>query len=487
MSWWKRFLLPAALVALAVAPARAQIAGHPVEASVGAGIQSFDARDFIQDSPAFTGSLGYRWSDVFTWEATFTGAKAKRDLAGEPDHDWSYQGLDLRWNVRDGGERATPFFLVGLGYGRALDDVTGHIGRGTPSLGVGFLYNLMGNSRTYLRLQARDIMFRERGALEFSHHIAATAGLQYAFRGRIKDKDLDGVRNWIDREPATPIGARVDAFGVHLDTDRDGVFDGLDKCEGTPAGCKVDAKGCIVDTDGDGVCDGLDQCADTPKGAKVDAKGCPIDTDGDGVFDGLDQCENTPKGAQVDDKGCPTDADGDGVFDGLDQCPATPQGLKVDPNGCPIEVTERETELLDTGTIRLQGIQFDVNKATIKPESFPVLDEVAAILQQYPALTIEIGGHTDNSGVKAKNMTLSEARALAVLNYITQKYPTLDATHFTVKGYGPTVPVAPNTTALGKAKNRRVEFKVTNTDVLRIEREKRHFVPKETAPAGGAK
>ena len=487
MFWWKRILLPAALVASFVAPAHAQLNGHPVEASVGAGIQSFDARDFIQDSPSFTGSLGYRWSEVFTWEASFTGSKAKLDRPSEDDHEWSYSALDLRWNIRDAGERATPFFLVGMGYGRAMNPYTGHNGRGAPSLGVGFVYNLLGHPRTYLRFQVRDVMFRESGALEFSHHISATAGLQYAFRGRAKDKDLDGVRNWIDLEPATPIGAKVDASGVHLDTDKDGVFDGLDKCEGTPAGCKVDAKGCILDADGDGVCDGLDQCADTPKGAKVDGKGCPLDTDGDGVFDGLDECENSPKGAQVDAKGCPTDADGDGVYDGLDQCAATPAGLKVDANGCPIEVSERETELLDTGTIRLQGIQFDVNKATIKEESFPVLDEVAAILQQYPALTLEIGGHTDNTGVKAKNVTLSEARAQAVLTYMTGKYPMIDATHFTVKGYGPNVPVAPNTTALGKAKNRRVEFKVTNTEALKIEREKRRFVPKDAAPAGTAK
>ena len=79
MSWWKRFLLPVALVAACVAPARAQLNGHPVEASVGAGIQSFDARDFLQDSPSFTGALGYRWSDVFTWEASFTGSTPERD------------------------------------------------------------------------------------------------------------------------------------------------------------------------------------------------------------------------------------------------------------------------------------------------------------------------------------------------------------------------------------------------------------------------
>jgi outer membrane protein OmpA-like peptidoglycan-associated protein len=484
MSWWKRILLPAALVASFVAPAHAQLNGHPVEASVGAGIQSFDARDFIQDSPSFTGSLGYRWSEVFTWEASFTGSKAKLDRPSEDDHEWSYSALDLRWNIRDAGERATPFFLVGMGYGRALNPYTGHNGRGAPSLGVGFLYNLLGHPRTYLRFQVRDIMFRESGVPEFSHHLSATAGLQYAFRGRAKDKDLDGVRNWIDlsRRPHRRQGGRQRCASRHRQGRR---VRGLDKSKALrPAGWTPRAASWTRTAT---VCDGLDQCADTPKGAKVDGKGCPLDTDGDGVFDGLDECENSPKGAQVDAKGCPTDADGDGVYDGLDQCAATPAGLKVDANGCPIEVSERETELLDTGTIRLQGIQFDVNKATIKEESFPVLDEVAAILQQYPALTLEIGGHTDNTGVKAKNVTLSEARAQAVLTYMTGKYPMIDATHFTVKGYGPNVPVAPNTTALGKAKNRRVEFKVTNTEALKIEREKRRFVPKDAAPAGTAK
>jgi outer membrane protein OmpA-like peptidoglycan-associated protein len=155
--------------------------------------------------------------------------------------------------------------------------------------------------------------------------------------------------------------------------------------------------------------------------------------------------------------------------------------VKVDATGCPIEVSEIETELLDTGMIRLQDVNFETGKAVIKQESFPVLDDVAKVLVQYPMLTMEIGGHTDNTGTKAKNVTLSEQRAKAVMGYMEQKYPTLDASHFTAVGYGPDVPVASNGTSLGRAKNRRVEFKVTNKDVLKIEREKRHFVPKDEA------
>jgi len=176
------------------------------------------------------------------------------------------------------------------------------------------------------------------------------------------------------------------------------------------------------------------------------------------------------------------------VCDGLDQCPNTLSEYKSDPNGCPIEVSELEVELLDTGMIRLENINFDTGKATIKANSDPVLASIAAILLQYPALKIEIGGHTDNTGTKAKNMKLSDQRAAAVMTWLTGRYPTLDASQFTSKGYGPEMPVASNGTKLGRAKNRRVEFKVMNTEALRFEREKRGFLRKDSAaPADSTK
>jgi outer membrane protein OmpA-like peptidoglycan-associated protein len=343
--------------------------------------------------------------------------------------------------------------------------------------------------RLYLRVQATDMLFVERNQDHFYNYTAITAGLHYVLGGKERDVDHDRVRDWLDKCPDTPIGATVDAKGCPTDTDHDGVLDGLDQCPNTPPGCKVGVNGCSIDTDGDGVCDSVDVCPDTPKGAVVDAKGCPVDSDGDGVYDGLDQCPGTPKGCTVDLKGCPADADSDGVCDGLDLCPNTPAGLRVTPTGCPIEVTEMEIQLLDTGSIRLGNIQFDSGKSTLKPVSFAVLDTVGSILRQYPTLKVEIGGHTDNQGSAAKNQALSEARAKAVTDYLRAKFPGFDAAGYSSKGYGFSRPVAPNSAALGRSKNRRVEFKVLNTEALRIEREKRHYllkgegIPPVQAPA----
>jgi OOP family OmpA-OmpF porin len=186
----------------------------------------------------------------------------------------------------------------------------------------------------------------------------------------------------------------------------------------------------------------------------------------------------------VDARGCPTDADGDGVADGIDQCADTPKGLKVDDKGCPIEVTERETELLDTGMIRLQNVNFETNKAEILAESYPTLDAVGMLLTKWPQLKVEIGGHTDSRGSAARNQKLSQDRAGSVRSYVLQKFPTLDPNQFTVKGYGKTKPIVPNTNELNWAKNRRVEFVVQNKDVLKKEVERRRLLEQNEAVPG---
>jgi OOP family OmpA-OmpF porin len=228
------------------------------------------------------------------------------------------------------------------------------------------------------------------------------------------------------------------------------------KCACAPAPPPPPPPPAPVDSDGDGVVDGIDQCPGTPRGATVDARGCPSDSDGDGVFDGIDQCPDTPRGATVDARGCPSDSDGDGVLDGIDKCPNTPAGIKVDETGCPVEVKK----FIDTGLITTTAILFDLDKATLKPESKTELDRLGAILIQVPELVVEIGGHTDATGTDAYNVKLSDARAKAVHDYLEANFPQITGDNLVSKGYGESTPVASNKTKEGRAQNRRVEFKI---------------------------
>jgi outer membrane protein OmpA-like peptidoglycan-associated protein len=366
-----------------------------------------------------------------------------------------------------------------MGYMKAktTGPIEDQISRGSPSIGVGALFSLRGNQRNYIRAQIRDIFFRERDVPEFNNHFAITLGIHHIWGGRVHDSDVDGVRDWLDTCPNTPLGAKVTANGCPIDSDNDKVFDGIDKCAGTPAGCTVDKAGCPSDPDSDGVCVGLDQCPDTPRGATVNAAGCPADPDSDGVDDGIDQCANTPRGCTVDAKGCPGDADGDGVCDGKDLCDNTPEGWAVDANGCPTEVRPQESDLLDTGIIRVP-VEFDDGKTTIKPASLPALNDAAKVLQQFPSLRIQVGGHTDNKGSDAANNKLSADRAAAVVDYLKQNFPKIPAGNLSSRGYGSSQPIAPNTTSVGRGKNRRIEFKVLNNDALKTEREKRRAARK---------
>lgn len=165
----------------------------------------------------------------------------------------------------------------------------------------------------------------------------------------------------------------------------------------------------------------------------------------------------------------PVDSDGDGVPDDLDQCPGTPAGEPVNEVGCPLPKKECKTpeagqpvtlEGCAAGDkIVLRGVNFDFDKASLTTNAKTILDGVSSALGSAPAVTVEIGGHTDAKGSDEYNQKLSERRAASVVQYLIGS--GVDAGRMTSQGYGEAQPVADNETDEGRELNRRVELKVT--------------------------
>jgi len=118
-----------------------------------------------------------------------------------------------------------------------------------------------------------------------------------------------------------------------------------------------------------------------------------------------------------------------------------------------------QLDRIDVGAkMVLNNIFFETNKATIKEESAAELERVAKLLKENPTIRLEISGHTDNVGSYRANQRLSEARAKSVVDYLVEQGVASGRLEY--KGYSFNEPIADNSTAEGRAKNRRVEFKV---------------------------
>lgn len=146
----------------------------------------------------------------------------------------------------------------------------------------------------------------------------------------------------------------------------------------------------------------------------------------------------------------PKDSDGDGVIDAKDECPGTPAGVKVNAVGCP-EVGEK--------LISLEGVNFDTNRATIRPDSRPILDNAVNVLNENSSVSVRVEGHTDSRGSDAYNQQLSQKRAESVVAYLVGA--GIDASRLIPVGYGESAPVAPNDTSENMFRNRRVDLVVT--------------------------
>ncbi len=290
--------------------AHAEVTGVKLTLSPYAGLVLWDQIVKYEDKPIYGGRAGLWFGRYIAVEGTYGYCPTRSSASPPQNSKITHLGGDLVIHLTPPHD-VTPYVLGG--WSRLRFDPEQTVG-GKQSFdgweaAIGIKAILL--DRMLLRLEGRDVMIKRDAPLStnWAHNFVVTAGLDFL------------------------------VFGHVVDSDHDGVSDRHDKCPNTPIGCKVDKNGCPIDSDGDGVCDGVDQCSNTPKGCKVDARGCPIDSDGDGVCDGLDQCPNTPAGA------------------------------KVDTRGCPIVVSEKETQLLDTGLLRLNNVTFDTGKAILKPES----------------------------------------------------------------------------------------------------------------------
>ena len=266
------------------------------------------------------------------------------------------------------------------------------------------------------------------------------AGL--AAMGGCPDADGDGVT---DDDDECPTVAGLSKYAGCPDSDNDGIIDEKDNCpnEAGPAS----NNGCPAkDTDGDGVTDDMDDCPNA-KGLAKD-NGCP-DTDGDAVIDKNDDCPDVAGMAKY--RGCP-DTDNDGLRDKDDKCPNT--AGPISNNGCP-ELEEKEKEVLNFAS---KSIEFNTASATIKQESYDILNQVADILIKYSDYKCSISGHTDSQGNAALNLSLSEKRAKACYDYLVRK--GVSGTRLTYAGYGETEPIADNKYEAGRKMNRRVVFNI---------------------------
>jgi len=218
----------------------------------------------------------------------------------------------------------------------------------------------------------------------------------------------------------------------------------------------------LGDQDGDGVKDDADACPDVPEDLDgfQDTDGCPDgDNDGDGLPDRADQCPAHPEDVDGyrDEDGCPDpDNDNDGVTDLLDRCPAHPENRNgiADEDGCP----DDDKIIVEQGRIRhLQKIYFDTGKSSIQPQSYPILDRIAAAIIQRPQLKrIRVEGHTDAYGPDKMNQKLAEARAEAVRQYLVQS--GINEARVLSLGHGESRLVGDGRSPVSARLSRRVEF-----------------------------
>lgn len=250
------------------------------------------------------------------------------------------------------------------------------------------------------------------------------------------DRDGDGVADDVD---VCPDIYGLAQFNGCPDSDNDSIPDMDDECPNI-AGPK-EFNGC-PDTDGDGLRDIEDECPNIY--GLMEFNGCP-DTDNDSIPDHIDACPMIKGLAQFN--GCP-DTDGDGIQDSEDECPEEPG--TAENNGCP--VYEKVEFAIHIG--------FKSGKAKLTQDSYQYLDQLVQLMNDNPDCWVKLDGHTDSTGSDAINNKLSQDRVDAIKFYLVDK--GINPNRIVARGHGSSMPIAPNDTAEGRAKNRRVDINLAH-------------------------
>lgn len=444
---------------------RLEIFGQPGEYISGSNDTLKDANVLAMMLPA-TLDIGYTYSwDNSSHEKPYMKMLAKTATAGVNYNQHLSRGPGRSFVPRFsiGGEAGTLDGVVPVRAGFAL----GGPERFASALGLGVNLKYFSINASYKAIG--HLLFVPRKGAEFA------TGINVAW-GMTSDRDGDGILDKDDKCPEIPedFDGFEDKDGCpDYDNDQDGIADTLDKCINDPEDKDgfEDEDGCPdLDNDNDGIPDRLDKCPDDPEDIDnfEDEDGCPdLDNDQDGIPDNLDKCPQVPEDKDMfeDEDGCPDyDNDRDGIPDTTDACINEPEVFNGynDSDGCPdtlVKPTAKETKVLNT---KLRAINFKTASAELVAASHTALDFVAEFLKQYPHLRYEIQGHTDSQGSDDYNLLLSAARSGTVRTYLLSR-GTPDEALIAI-GYGEALPIADNTTAAGRALNRRVEFKIIETN-----------------------
>ena len=256
---------------------------------------------------------------------------------------------------------------------------------------------------------------------------------------------------------------------VSRDSDRDGVFDYADNCPNSPLGSPVNLNGCPVqqatatyDSDGDTIPDGIDLCSNTPAGVGVNENGCPVRASVNAyaintvepsvISDAESVVVGEVIGEEVIVSQAPViiksdvvmDSDADGVLDSKDQCANTPKGFTVNSIGCEVK--------------KNLNVRFEPSSINVTAASRSGIKSFANFLKRYPNANVNIVGYSDTSGNRARNRLISEQRAQRVKRLLVSY--GVASSKMTAMGKGDLNPIATNDTPEGREQNRRVEVEI---------------------------